>query len=67
MPRIHTRRTEAAPAPTTREHGGTWLPLGVRSSDRCRATHEVPYTLRCINSAGHTSLMNHVDKEGNTW
>lgn len=29
------------------------LPEAVRTSDRCRATHDVPYTLRCVLKADH--------------
>lgn len=43
-------------------------------SDRCRATHDVPYTLRCILGAEHVYLgmpeaasRRHVDKEGGVW
>lgn len=66
-PRIKTRREEKAPPITRREHGGAFLPLSVPSSDRCRATHDVPYTLRCTLNRMHIGTANHVDKEGNTW
>jgi hypothetical protein len=51
-----------------------------RTSQRCRATHDVPYTLRCVLDASHTWQMvatdasgtvgmvtMHRDKNGDTW
>jgi hypothetical protein len=45
---------------------GVGHPVG-SVSPRCRATHDVPYSLRCIHSAGHGPLVKHQDKEGNEW
>lgn len=61
------RREYVAPPPTQRVMGGAFLPLGVRSSNRCRARHDVPYSLRCIHSAGHEPAVKHRDKEMNEW
>jgi hypothetical protein len=62
-----TRAEDAAPAPTERVLGGAFLPLGLRTSDRCRARHDVPYSLRCIHHAGHQPMVKHMDKEMNEW
>jgi hypothetical protein len=51
------------------------VPQGKHTSERCRATHDVPYTLRCILDVRHddTRVANvweptpHEDKEGNLW
>jgi hypothetical protein len=59
------RREGVAPPPSETVMGGAFLPLGVRSSNRCRARHDVPYSLRCLHDAGHQSQ--HEDKEGNRW
>jgi hypothetical protein len=51
---------------------------GVPTSGRCRATHDVPYSLRCILDASHAwvpayvrggigAFMQHMDKKGGTW
>jgi hypothetical protein len=32
---------------------------------RCRATHDVPYTLRCVLAAHEDG--EHLDKQGDTW
>ena len=44
------------------------------ASDRCRATHDVPYTLRCVKPQEHVILglpgqmvRRHEDKEGGIW
>lgn len=29
------------------------LPKAIATSNRCRATHDVPYTLRCVLDASH--------------
>lgn len=63
------RKTSKAAAPMARQGmtvmGGTLLPNMVKTSGRCRATHDVPYTLRCLSTAWHRG--DHLDKEGNTW
>lgn len=61
------RRAEVAPAPTERAVGGSFLPQIAPSSKRCRARHDVPYSLRCIRSAGHEPSIKHRDKEMNEW
>lgn len=40
-----------------------------RTSDRCRATHDVPYSLRCVLDRFHVQgeLSVHEDKDGRTW
>lgn len=43
---------------------GAGQKVGVIST-RCRARHDVPYSLRCIHEAGHQSQ--HEDKKGNRW
>lgn len=75
--RIHTRQMDAAPAPTTRELGGAFLPLGKHTSTRCRATHDVPWSERCVLDERHqmrllvtelgTIQEPHKDKKGNRW
>ena len=40
--------------------------LPPRPSNRCRETHEVPYTLRCVKSAPHSGFP-HEDSEGRQW
>jgi hypothetical protein len=34
-------------------------------SPRCKATHDVPYTLRCIHDRGH--VLPHQDRDGRVW
>jgi hypothetical protein len=37
-------------------------------STRCRATHDVPYTLRCVLPKDHTLIdTEHRDKDGRIW
>lgn len=67
---------------TQAAHGGKGTvtfsqPVG--TSTRCRATHDVPYRLRCVLDASHTipivlanrpgysMVRDHEDKEGNRW
>lgn len=63
------RRTRKPGVPLARNGqtvmGGTFLKQTPLSSGRCRATHDVPYTLRCVSTWGHRG--DHMDKEGNTW
>lgn len=50
---------------TRREHGGAWIPLGKRTSTRCRATHDTPWSLRCTQPAGHDG--EHTGRGGRRW
>jgi hypothetical protein len=55
----------------------TMLPRTRSTSNRCRATHDVPYTLRCVLDVSHdvdvTTLTDvhqyqpHRDKNGREW
>lgn len=58
----------------------TLLPRAIPSSTRCRATHDVPYTLRCVLEASHGwvpvyrdgmdivgAFLMHEDKNGGRW
>lgn len=45
---------------------------GIRTSGRCRATHDVPYSLRCVLDGPHPmreadGVVLHRDKEGKWW
>lgn len=50
--------------PGSENRVGVGQPIGPVSS-RCRATHDVPYTLRCLHDDGHKAQ--HEDKEGRRW
>jgi hypothetical protein len=41
------------------------MPKGRHTSPRCRATHDVPYTLRCVRDDMHVEK--HMDKEWREW
>jgi len=45
------------------------IPQTDRTSTRCRATHDVPYTLRCVLERDHikSELSEHTDRDGRTW
>ena len=44
--RSRVRRTDRVEADAS-------IPTAVPTSQRCRVTHDVPYTLRCVLPAGH--------------
>jgi hypothetical protein len=60
--------------------GVVTIAQGVSTSTRCRATHDVPYTLRCVLDASHGwvpvysdpmdivgAFTMHEDKDGRRW
>lgn len=66
---IRPVRRELAP-PSASTTGGIDLQP---PTERCKATHDVPYTLRCVLCSGHDQGGRHAvdvahrDKNGRTW
>jgi hypothetical protein len=65
--RQHTASGRAVRRSERVEAGGS-MPTARPTSARCRAEHEVPYTLRCTLEVWHELTgQPHLDKEGNVW
>jgi hypothetical protein len=75
IPVVRSRRSEAEGTPVRHTDG-------VKVSQRCRATHDVPYTLRCVLEASHmwtwnmpvntpegvmAAVLMHQDSKGGRW
>lgn len=65
MVRVVPRRTNRPGIVTEGEPNGTFLRDVPPTSNRCRSTHDVPYSLRCVQTADHKGK--HKDKENNEW
>lgn len=70
MTRRRMLRREQAPDGSATFGGANWQP----PTERCKATHDVPYTLRCVLGVGHDRATGrhardvmHRDKNGGVW